>query len=359
MLNPLSGRNAVVTRKARLLAVVFGLGLLASRPADAQDKALVGLIPRAKGPITLDGKLDEWEGAFVTPVHVGHPDFANRFGHFLFLWDDENLYIGQRCLDGNMAHVGRDDQIWNGDAVEFYLDTRRGDAFGGPEFTAGTLHMFWTPFTGAKVQPRLQVRPFKTNPRLTVKGAEVAARTTKWGYTAEFKVPWANFPKFAPKVGEVISIDCELCSSDGGPRVDRTFVYSGPASVGTPATFGRVQLVDKLDLGKLQPFGRALLPLSLNQSANYPWLYATVGVSPTIAAAKATKLEGKLRDAKGAVKKTSTGAWSFVEAPEFALWRGEWELFDLPPGTYTLELTAYGKGDHAITSRTVRLLHGE
>ena len=35
--------------------------------------------------------------------------------------------------------------------------------------------------------------------------------------------------------GDVIGIDCELCSSDGGPRVDRTFVYSGPAAVGSPS----------------------------------------------------------------------------------------------------------------------------
>ena len=33
--------------------------------------------------------------------------------------------------------------------------------------------------------------------------------------------------------GEIIGIDCELCSSDGGPRVDRTFVYSSPTSVAT------------------------------------------------------------------------------------------------------------------------------
>jgi len=29
-----------------------------------------------------------------------------------------------RCLDQKPAHVGPDNQIWNGDAVEFYLDKR-------------------------------------------------------------------------------------------------------------------------------------------------------------------------------------------------------------------------------------------
>src|SRR5687768_17086226 len=91
---------------------------------------VVGLVPRVSNAITMDGKLDEWEDAFVTPVHVGHPDFANRGGQFLFLWDDQNLYVGLRCLDKTLAHIGADNQVWNGDAVEFYLDTRRGDKLG-------------------------------------------------------------------------------------------------------------------------------------------------------------------------------------------------------------------------------------
>src|SRR5262245_64101813 len=105
------------TRKGSILLLVlttFTPGL-----ASAQEKPVVGLIPKAQKPIQMDGKLDEWEGAFVTPVHVGHPDFANRGGQFLFLWDEKNLYIGLRCLDQHPAHVGSDDQIWNGDAVEF------------------------------------------------------------------------------------------------------------------------------------------------------------------------------------------------------------------------------------------------
>src|SRR5262249_12458190 len=147
--------------------------------------------------------------------------------------------------------------------VEFYLDTRRGDQLGAAAFGPGALHMFYTPFTGTEVKPRMQVRDLPVFKDLKLQGAEVAAAKTPWGYTAEFKLPWANFPQFAAKAGEVIGIDCELCSSDGGPRVDRTFVYSGPAAVGSPAAFGRVRLVDKLDAGPLRSLGRALLPLSL------------------------------------------------------------------------------------------------
>src|SRR5437764_6912630 len=127
-----------------LLAVFVG----SAGVARADDKRVVGLIPRAAKPVRIDGRLDDWDGAFVTPVHVGHPDFANRGGQFLYLWDDQNLYVGLRCLDQKPAHVAGDQAIFNGDAVEFYLDTRRGEQLGVAQFGPGSLHMFWTPFTG-------------------------------------------------------------------------------------------------------------------------------------------------------------------------------------------------------------------
>ena len=323
--------------------------------AYAQEKAIVGLIPKAQKPITLDGKLDEWQGAFVTPVHVGHPDFTNRGGQFLFLWDEQNLYIGLRCLDKTPAHIGSDNQIWNGDAVEFYLDTRSGPELGASQFGSGTLHMFWTPFTKTEVKPRMGVRDLPTFKGFKLKGAEVAGAKTAWGYTAEFKLPWANFPGFVAKTGEVIGIECELCSSDGGPRVDRTFVYASPAAVGSPSAFGRMRLVDKIEPDALEPYSRALLPMSVTKSANYGWLYGTVCLSPTIEASVA-KLEGKIVDHEGKIRKSTTGAKKTIDGG-FSMWTGSWELFDLPPGIYSLELTALDKNGKVVAERKEPLHH--
>lgn len=341
--------------KPALLGFVSALALF-TEGAQAEDKAIVGLIPKAQRSIQMDGSLDEWEGAFVTPVHVGHPDFANRGGEFLFLWDDQNLYIGLRCLDKKPGHMGSDQQIWNGDAVEFYLDTRR-EKLGDRQFGPGTLHMFWTPFTQTEIAPRMQIRALPIFKDFQLKGAEVAGLKTSWGYTAEFKLPWANFPAFKPQTGEVIGIECELCSSDGGPRVDRTFVYSSPLAVSTPSAFGRVQLVDKIG-PNLKPFGRTLLPLTLSKSANYPWLYGTVCISPTIEKAVA-KLEGNILSPNGKVRKRPSETHKTEVAPGFVLWTASWELSDLPPGEYTLQLIAYDKADHPITARTEKLPCGD
>jgi hypothetical protein len=346
---------AVLSRLNLLTALVLSL---AAPGAWAESRPVVGLVPRAQKPVPMDGKLDGWDRAFVTPVHVGHPDFANRGGQFLFLWDEHNLYVGLRCLDQHPAHTGPDNQIWNGDAVEFYLDTRRGEQLGAADFGPGTLHMFWTPFTQTDLKPRFAVRDLPAFKDFKLQGAEVAGVKTPWGWTAAFKLPWANFPDFKPEPGALLGIDCELCSSDGGPRADRTFVYSSPASVSTPSAFGRVQLVDRVESETLKPLGRALLPLSLTKSANYDWLYGTACVSPTIDGAVA-KLEGKVVDGEGKVRKTTAGSRTKLEGSGFAMWNGSWELFDLPPGPYTVELTALDKDGKVICSHSEPIIHGQ
>ena len=55
------------------------LGVICSGPASAQEKAVVGVIPKAQKPLKMDGKLTDWDGAFVTPVHIGQlrPPNAN------------------------------------------------------------------------------------------------------------------------------------------------------------------------------------------------------------------------------------------------------------------------------------------
>src|SRR5262245_29244976 len=339
---------------------VLGAVLVALLPAvaAAQEKPVVGLIPKAQKPPKMDGTLTDFDGAFVTPVHVGHPDQDNRAATFSYLWDEKYLYIGLHCFDQKPNHSGNDKQIWNGDAAEFYLDTRRGEQLGAKEFGPGTLHMFWTPFTGTKVKPRMGVRELPAFKDFKLEGAEVRGEQFRLGWSATFKLPWALFPDFKAKAGEVIGLDCELCSSDGGPRVDRTFVYSSPASVGSPSAFGRVKLVDRLDAKDLKTCGRALLPLSVTKTANYGYLYGTVGVSPTIGEQVKT-IAGKLFDANGAAKATSTGAPKTQSSSSVMLWSGQWEINDLPHGVYTLEIVAKDKDNQVITQRKETILHGD
>jgi hypothetical protein len=166
-----------------------------------------------------------------------------------------------------------------------------------------------------------------------------------------------------PKTGDLLGIECELCSSDGPGRDDRTFVYSSPTAVDTPAAFGRVQLVDHIELAALQPLGRVLLPLAVTKAANYPWLYATLGVSPTLEGFVA-KVEGKLLDPNGKLvdqnrrpAKPLNLTRQEVDKTGFAVWTGKWELYDVPSGDYTLEFRALDRNGNVLTSRTEKVRH--
>ena len=338
----------------RWAIVAVFLAAIAST-ALADDKPVVGLIPKAQAPIVMDGKLDDWQGAFVTPLNATHPNFANRATDIYYLWDDSALYIGVRALDANPTHISGENALYDGDAIEFYLDTRQGDALGGKDWEAGTLHAFFTAITGHEIRPRFHVRDLPAFRNLTLKGVELAAVKTSDGYTMEFKLPWSNFPNIAPKPGVPMGIDIEMGSADGGHRVHRTFAYSSPTSVGTPSTHGRVMLVDKIDPTALKPYSRVLFPFDAQTPGNYGRVYGVGCLSPTIAAV-VTKVEARLLDASGTVRKNAESAGLTTVSEYWRMWRGEWETYDLPAGTYTLVITARDAQNGIVVERTRHIL---
>src|SRR5262249_11487264 len=152
----------------------------------------------------------------------------NRAAQFFYMWDDEAFYIGLRCLDKKQANPAPLQSSFNGDAVEFYLDTRAGDALRGKEWSTGAIHFYYTPFEGAASKPRWVIRRGIATSDVVLKGVEIAATNDSDSYEVEFKLPWANFPGFTPKLGAVLALDAELCSGDGKTRTDRTFTYGSP-----------------------------------------------------------------------------------------------------------------------------------
>src|SRR5205814_5115214 len=98
-------------------------------------------------------------------------------------------------------------------------------------------------------------------------GVEVGARRIQHGMEVEFKLPWANFPNFKPELNAVIALDAELCYSDGGPRVFRSFAYGSPLSVQQPASLGKIQLVERLEPNFWAACGPVMMPIRCDT----PW----------------------------------------------------------------------------------------
>jgi hypothetical protein len=229
-----------------------------------------GLATRAPKNMKIDGDLSEFKGAFCTPVEYHNSDLRNRAAQFFYMWDEQAFYAGLRTLDTKVADLADDDHLWEGDAVEWYFDTRRDENFRSQQWGPGAVHCYWTGLKGTNIQGRFCLRPGYLDAIKKV-GVEVASRRTKTGMEVEFKLPWANFPNFKPELNAVIAIDAELCYSDGGPRVFRTFAYGSPLSVQQPASLGKVQLVDRLEAAHWKACGPVMMPLRCDT----PWAQNT------------------------------------------------------------------------------------
>ena len=293
---------------------------------------------RAQGPVVMDGKLDEWAGAFCTPVHYNHRFLGERAAQFLYLWDDQALYIGLRTLDTKTANPGGPKSIQDGDAVEFYLDTRPGPTLRGKDWAPGAIHLFYSGFDGKRLAPRWVIRGGIATSNVVLEGVEVAATADGVTTAVEFKLPWKNFPDFAPRAGALLALDAELCSGDGDKRTDRTFAYGSPLSVQQPASQGVVALVDRVDPAAFPQVGAAACPMWVDT----PWVQperarviATVAIPPPLLDQVAA-VEVRIHDADGAIVRTIPApVESFGPPPgQFRRALASWSIDDFAPNTY-------------------------
>lgn len=342
-------------RSLSAFAVVVALASFA--PAADLEPGVRGAIPKAPGEMKIDGDLSEFKDAFCTPVEYFNKDLKNRPAQFVYLWDDEAFYAGLRTLDEKQANHAPDDRLWEGDAVEWYFDTRRNDQFRGKSWGPGAVHCYWTGYAKDQLSPRFCLRPGYLD-AIPKTGVQVAARKTAHGAEVEFKLPWVNFPEFKAAVGQVISLDAELCYSDGGPRVFRSFAFGSPLSVSQPASQGRVQLVDKLEPAHWKACGPVLMPLRVDT----PWNQQTKAHSygqialPANHADLVGKIVFRISDLNGKTIGDFEAQREVIQAEgNFARATAHWPIDQAPPGGHHVTAIVYDKSGNELTRVAPRL----
>src|SRR3989449_11355517 len=139
-----------------LLGIAFGL--LSHSPAAQLVPGVRGLATRAPKNMKIDGDLSEFKDAFCTPVEYYNENLRDRAGQFFYMWDDEAFYAGLRTLDTHPANFAPDNQLWEGDGVEWYFDTRQDENFRSQAWPTnanpGAVHCYWVGMTRTNVQSR-------------------------------------------------------------------------------------------------------------------------------------------------------------------------------------------------------------
>jgi hypothetical protein len=241
-----------------------------------------GVATHAPQEMKIDGDLSEFKDAFVTPVEYfqgpgggkkNEIGLHDRAAQFFYMWDDEAFYAALRTLDRTPANNADDAHLWEGDAVEWYFDTRQNQNFRSHDWPKepdpGAVHCYWTGLKGTNVTPRFCLRPGFLEAIKKI-GVEVGAKQTAVGMDVEFKLPWTNFPGFKAAAGTVIALDSEICYSDGAMRSARSFVFGGPLSVQQPANLAKIQLVEKLEPEHLKQCGQVMFPIRCDTPASQP-----------------------------------------------------------------------------------------
>jgi hypothetical protein len=353
--------------RAWMISGLAFVGMISCAGAAAADQEPVplaqgvrGLVTRSPAPVRMDGSLREWSEAFCTPVHYAHNNPNERAAQFFYMWDDDAFYVGLRCLDTKQVNSAPPASLWDGDSVEFYLDTRAGGALRGKDWTAGAIHFFFTAFEGADVRPRWVMRQGIATSTTVLVGVEVAAARNQASYEVEFKLPWKNFPGFVPKPGAVLAVDAELCSGDGKGRVDRTFAYGSPLSVQQPASLGKVELVHSFDPEYFAAAGPAAFPMWVDTPWTQPEranVQAVVAIPPAFIDIVGV-VEFRIHDADGKVIKT-------IPAPvapfgpsglPFARARATWSIDDHAPGAYFATARVVSRTGKTLTTVAPRMV---
>ena len=329
--------------------------------ADAPSAAPRAFVPRAPAGMKIDGDLSEFSAALATPLGYFHGDQRSRPAQFLYMWDDEAFYAGLRTIDepSKQANHGGDGQLWEGDAVEWYFDTRRGSEFRSQKWGKGAVHCYWTGMKGKELAPRFCLRPGYLD-AIKKEGVLVASRRWKHGLEVEFKLPWVNFPDFKPAVGEVIALDAELCYSDGGPRSDRGFVFDSPLSVQQPAMLAPVELVERIESKHWKASGPVMMPMRVD----VPWTQPTrpmvtgqIAVPPNFAD-QVGRVEFQILDLEGKLLSKYDAAKPRPLAPEsnFALLTAQWPVDAAPPGAHQVQAVVFDRDGKELTRIAPRLL---
>jgi hypothetical protein len=123
--------NYQLLMKALLALFLYsGTGLLLFSQAEKQlviGQQPVYQVSRAKGPIIVDGKMDEatWKDAVVKSFdyfYRGDKPYEKQTSEFRMLWDDENLYLMYICQDTSLTarETKPDGRPYLDDCAEFF-----------------------------------------------------------------------------------------------------------------------------------------------------------------------------------------------------------------------------------------------
>jgi len=193
-------------------------------------------VPRAPGPITIDGLANDpgWVGAATSPELVsadGSPEPVGK-ATARMTWDDEHLYVFVQIADKDVfsPYKQHDEPLWKGDCVELFIDAD-GNRRGYVELQVNPNNAtFDSYFATTRAQPGDEKWDAHMVTAVKVRGTPDKAGDADQGWDVEIAIPLAAVKgkneamavRLPPQVGDkwrlnVVRVDYR--SGGGGPGV--------------------------------------------------------------------------------------------------------------------------------------------
>ena len=198
-------------------------------------------IPRALGPMRLDGRREEWPGTPPETVPssrlVMGADGAGFDASYRLCWDDRNLYLHVQVSDPTpMRNAEQGEGMWNGDGVELFVGPEQLERGGPPVLSDRQILL--SAGHPADGKPSYIVHgttpiPCRVVVTLTVDGH---------GYILEAAIPFEALG-FSPKPGQEVRFDLAIDDGDGSGRTRQLMWNGGSRNSGDRTDWGVATLL--------------------------------------------------------------------------------------------------------------------
>ena len=198
-------------------------------------------------PITIDGKLDDWEGynqnpiSFPTFLPENYINSSDCSGTYFLAYDDDKLYIGLKVVDDVFSQPFGGKDMFNGDSVSLGIDADLQGDFFERTHNDDDYQIGITPGDFQSLAPDSYIWI-----PVEAKGDEIKIASTlvKSGYIIEVEIPWWNFQNFLPKDGLALGFDLTINDKDSLQERELAVSSSPNFAWDDPTSFGTMVLLD-------------------------------------------------------------------------------------------------------------------
>lgn len=194
--------------------------------------------------VAVDGDISEWSN--VKPLHLkvdvgrDYSTIADYEGARFYLgYDNAHIYIAGEVIDEAIINNYRLDSLWNGDAVEVFLDLKPDVNPLSHNYTADCFQFIFAP-TSIEERPSMVVKNPGLPPNSVPQRTQWAVKKTQKGWHFEAAIHSKDINGFKPKAGAVIGFNIQLDDSDGGDRVSEKLWRGGKDASRNRLSMGRL-----------------------------------------------------------------------------------------------------------------------